>query len=79
MPYPQSGLLINQEELLERFLALRGKARQAEFITVTDAAELADCSRDAVLKWINEGKVEAIKVSGKFRIRRPSLNRHLHE
>lgn len=29
MSHPQSGLSINQEELLQRFLTLRGKAREA--------------------------------------------------
>lgn len=76
---PQSDVSINQEELLRRFLTLRGKARTAEFITVTEAAAMADCSRNAVLKWINEDKVKAVKVSGKFRIWRPTLNHHLRE
>ncbi|MEP7336910.1 MAG: excisionase family DNA-binding protein [Acidobacteriota bacterium] len=79
MPYPQNGLSISHEELVERFMTLRGKERAAEFISVTEAAETADCSRDAVLKWINEGKVEAIKVSGKFRIWRPTLQQHLRQ
>ena len=79
MPSPLNKLSDREEELRQLFLTLRGKAREAEFMTVTDAAEMAGCSRDAVLKWINESKVQAVKVSGKFRIWRPSLNRHLHE
>lgn len=68
---------------VEEFTKKRGlfsvKAREAEFITVTDAAEMADCSRNAVLKWINEGKVEAVKVSGRFRVWQSSLNQHLQK
>jgi excisionase family DNA binding protein len=40
---------------------------------------MAGCSRDAVLKWINEGKVKAIKVGGKFRIWQPTLQQHLRQ
>lgn len=79
MQNPQNKLSDREEELLNRFLALRGKARMEEFITVAEAAEMVDCSHNAILKWINEGKIEAVKVGGRFRIWRPTLNDHLRE
>lgn len=79
MPSPQSKLSDREEELLQRFLVLRGKAREAEFITVTDAAEMIGYSHYAILKWINEGKVEAVRVGGRFWIWRATLNEHLRE
>ncbi len=77
MPSSQQEISPTQEELLERFLALRGKAREAEFPSVADVAEMTGCNRNTVLKWINEGKVKAVKVSGRFRVWQPALNRHL--
>ena len=79
MSHPQSEPAISQEELLQLFLTSRGKKRAEEFIVVTEAAEMAGCSRDALLKWINEGKVRAVKVSGKFRIWQPTLRQHLRQ
>jgi len=79
MKNTQSKLSDREEELLKHFLALRGKARIEEFITVSEAAEMADCSRNAVLKWINEGKIEAVKVGGRFRIWRSTLNDYLRQ
>jgi excisionase family DNA binding protein len=79
MPDPQNGLLISHEELFERYLDLRGKARAAEFVSVTDAAEIAGCSRNTVLKWINEGKVQAVKVGRRFKVWQPNLKCRLRE
>jgi len=79
MPYPQNGLSISHEELVERYLNLRGKARAAEFISVTDAAEIAGCSRNTLLKWINEGKVEAVRVGRRFKVWQPDLKYQLRE
>jgi excisionase family DNA binding protein len=77
MSHPQNGLSITHEELVERFMTLRGKERAAEFISVTDAAEVADCNRATVVKWINEGKVEAIRVGKRFKVWKPALRHHL--
>ena len=79
MSHPHSGPTISQEELLQLFLTTRGKGREAEFITVADAAEMVGCTHNAILKWISEGKIEAVKVGGRFQIWRPTLNDHLHE
>ena len=79
MPNSQQKLSITPEELLERFLTLRGKAREAEFISVADAAEMVGCNRNTVLKWINEGKITAVKPSRHFKVWQPALNRYLYE
>jgi excisionase family DNA binding protein len=49
-------------------------------ISVSVAARIAKCSRDTVLRWVEEGAVEARRTSlprGWWKIERSSLERYL--
>jgi excisionase family DNA binding protein len=60
-------------------LASIAKTEQSAEISVSMAARIAGCSNDTVLRWIEEGAIEARRISprGWWKLERKSLTRYL--
>ena len=46
-----------------------------ELLTVTEVATMFSVSRQTVLKWINNGKIKAVKVVKVYRIQKEEIDR----
>lgn len=55
------------------------RMRERGWITPAEAAELSGCSKQAVYKWLDEGKVECTKSGGRRFVKLESLNVFLGE
>ncbi len=69
----------HEEKLLNRYLILRGQAREKEFVSTTLAAEMAGVTQRTIIRWINEGKVFGIRIGKKRQIYVGSLQSYLQE
>ena len=49
--------------------------RSDTMYTVTEVAKMFSVSRQTVLKWINNGKIKAVKVVKVYRIPKDEINR----
>lgn len=65
--------------MTERFNS-RALASQAAEISVSTAARMAGCSPDTVLRWIEEGAIEARRISprGWWKVKKKSLALYLY-
>jgi len=68
-----------KDKKLSRRSIARKTRRPAVEISVSTAARIAKCSPDTVTRWIEEGAIEAWRISkrGWWRIDRASLGRYL--
>ena len=48
-----------------------------ELLTVTEVAKMFSVSRQTVLKWINNGKINAVKVVKVYRIPKEEIDRRI--
>ncbi len=78
-PVPH-GKMGKAKKLNWRSAARRAAKRPME-ISVSTAARIAKCSKDTVLRWIEEGAIEAWRISrrGWWRIDRASLSLYLEQ
>src|SRR5438132_1252317 len=57
---------VTDEQLLDLFLALPKKIRDAHFVTTAHVAEIADVSQRTVQLWIESGFIRAISIGKKY-------------
>ena len=55
--------------------SLKQKKRGDTMYTVTEVAKMFSVSRQTVLKWINNGKIKAVKVVKVYRIPKEEIDR----
>ena len=55
--------------------SLKQKKRSDTMYTVTEVAKMFSVSRQTVLKWINNGKIKAVKVVKVYRIPKEEIDR----
>ena len=55
--------------------SLKQKKRSDKMLTVTEVAKQFSVSRHTVLKWINKGKIKAVKVVKVYRIPKEEIDR----
>ena len=61
--------------LLNLALLQNENVRSDTMYTVTEVAKMFSVSRQTVLKWINNGKIKAVKVVKVYRIPKEEINR----
>ncbi len=68
---------MTDEELLELYLSLPKREREARFISTAQTAELAGLSVRTIQLWIESGALRAVAVGRKYRVDIASLREYL--
>lgn len=63
----------SQEELLNTYLEMPTKLRDAQFIDTASAAERVGLSQRTIQLWIESGDLRAVVVGKKYKVLVPSL------
>ena len=62
-------------DLVRNYLRLTPDERRRLFLTTRQAARLVGTAQRTVQSWINEGKLEAIRLGGRYLVHSASLAR----
>jgi excisionase family DNA binding protein len=62
-------------DLVRQYLRLSPDERRRQFLTTREAASLVGSAQRTVQSWINEGKLEAIRLGGRYLVHAESLAR----
>ena len=67
------------EKLLDLFLTLPSRERDAEFLTVKEVALLLGKDNSTIRRMVSEEKLRGFKVIGEIRIYKPSVRKRLKD
>ena len=62
-------------DLVRQYLRLDSEERRRIFLTTREAADLVGSAQRTVQSWIAEGKLEAIRLGGRYLVHTESLAR----
>jgi excisionase family DNA binding protein len=65
----------SSDGLLSLYLTLTPTDRARRFVRTRRAAELAGVSVRTIVSWIDAGLVETVRIGGRYRVDRQSLQR----
>jgi excisionase family DNA binding protein len=77
VPHKPVTPILTDEELLNLYLDLPRKERNAMFADTASAAELVGLSQRTIQFWIEIGLIRAVFLGGKYKISLPSLKSYL--
>ena len=60
-------------DLVRHYLRLTADERRRLFLTTRQAAQLVGTAQRTVQSWINEGKLEAIRLGGRYLVHSESI------
>ena len=65
--------MTRDETLAQRYLRLEPVERRRTFLSTRDAARAIGVAQRTLQNWIIEGKLEAVRVGGRYMVHSPSL------